>query len=222
MRGIKKLHNLIQALTKTEKRYISIELSKQKSKKGEIDLKLFDLLKKQNTLDEDKINCVPEFNSTLKLIIRSKYLFEFVLRCLIDYYHSREIEIAIGNHIRIIKIFILKGLHEYTHQHLNKAEKLVGEIHFWQDTHGRPRMGYHIAPLYQGQGLASEAHKACIEWSDGVLPVPVTRAEFLSDNHASEAVLRKSGFHRTGEMASEVPGFEDKPMVCVARTLAPR
>jgi|GEM_PF-4728285 RimJ/RimL family protein N-acetyltransferase len=100
--------------------------------------------------------------------------------------------------------------------------ELVGEIHFWQDTHGRPRMGYHIAPLYQGQGLASEAHKACIEWSDGVLPVPVTRAEFLSDNHASEAVLRKSGFHRTGEMASEVPGFEDKPMVCVARTLAPR
>jgi len=125
MKGIKKLHHLIQALSKTEKRYISIELSKQKSKKGEIDLKLFDLLKKQDVLDEDKISSVNEFNSTLKLIIRSKYLFEFILRCLIDYYHSREIEIAIGNHVRIIKIFILKGLHEYTHQHLNKAEKLA-------------------------------------------------------------------------------------------------
>jgi hypothetical protein len=125
MRGIKKLHHLIQALSKTEKRYISIELSKQKSKKGKIDLLLFNLLKKQETLDEDKTNSVPEFNSTLKLIIRSKYLFEFILRCLIDYNHSREIEIAIGNHIRIIKIFILKGLHEYTHQHLNIAQKLA-------------------------------------------------------------------------------------------------
>ena len=125
MRGIKKLHHLIQALSKTEKRYISIELSKQRSKKGEIDLQLFDLLKKQNTIDEDKIKSIPDFNSTLKLIIRSKYLFEFILRCLIDYYHSREIEIAIGNHIRIIKIFILKGLHEYTHHHLNNAQKLA-------------------------------------------------------------------------------------------------
>jgi tetratricopeptide (TPR) repeat protein len=125
MRGIKKLHYLIQALSKTEKRYISIELSKQKSKKGEIDLILFDILKKQETIHEDKIKSIPEFNTTLKLIIRSKYLFDFILRCLIDYYHSREIEIAIGNHIRIIKIFILKGLHEYTHYHLNKAQKLA-------------------------------------------------------------------------------------------------
>ena len=125
MRGIKKLHHLIQALSKTEKRYISIELSKQKSKKGEIDLKLFDLLKKQSSIDEDKITSMSEFNSTLKLIIRSKYLFDFILRCLIDYYHSREIEIAIGNDIRIIKIFILKGLHEYTHQPLTKALKLA-------------------------------------------------------------------------------------------------
>lgn len=100
--------------------------------------------------------------------------------------------------------------------------ELVGEMRFWQDTHSRPRMGYNIAPAHQGQGLASEAHKACIEWSDKVLPVPITRAEFLPDNQASEAVLKKSGFHRTGEMASEVPGFEDMPMVCVARMVAPR
>ncbi len=125
MRGIKKLHHLIQSLSKTEKRYISIELSKQKSKKGEIDLKLFDLLKKQDTINEDKIVSYPEFNSTLKLIIRSKYLFDFILRCLIDYNHSKEVEIAIGNHIRIIKTFILKGLHEYTQYPLSKAQKLA-------------------------------------------------------------------------------------------------
>ncbi len=125
MKGIKKLHHLIQSLTKTEKRYVSIELSKQISKKGEIDLMLFNLLKKQNTLDIKKISSQHEFNSTLKLIIRSKYLFEFVLRCLIDYYYAREIEIAIGNHIRIIKIFILKGLHEYTQYHLKIAQKLA-------------------------------------------------------------------------------------------------
>lgn len=125
MRGIKKLHHLIQSLSKTEKRYISIELSKQKSKKSEIDLILFDILKKQDIVDEKKITSVPELNSTLKLIIRSKYLFEFILRCLIDYYYVREIEIAIGNHIRIIKIFILKGLHDYTQYHFKIAQNLA-------------------------------------------------------------------------------------------------
>jgi len=125
MKGLQKLHHLIHSLSKTEKRYISIELSKQKSRKGKIDLQLFNLLKKQNELNEEKIFLHNEFNSSLKLIIRCKYLFDFILRCLIDYNYSREIEIAIGNHIRIIKNFILKGLHQYTHYHLNKAEKLA-------------------------------------------------------------------------------------------------
>ena len=124
MKAVTKLHHLIHSLTKTEKRYISIELSKQKSLKGRIDLKLFNLLKKCEEVDEDRISAHPEFNTPVKLIIRSNYLFDFILRCLIDYNYSREIEIAIGNHIRIIKNFILKGLHQYTHYYLNKAEKL--------------------------------------------------------------------------------------------------
>ena len=125
MKGLTKLHHLIHSLSKTEKRYIFIELSKQKSLKGKIDLKLFNLLKKQETLDEDTVLAVSEFNTTQKIVIRSNYLFDFILRCLIDYNYSREIEIAIGNHIRIIKNFILKGLHQYTHFYFKKAQKLA-------------------------------------------------------------------------------------------------
>lgn len=125
MKSLEKLHHLIHSLSKTEKRYIYIEITKQKSKKGKIDLALFNLLKKQKELNEKIIFRHPEFNTTKKLIIRSNYLFEFILRCLIDYNYSREIEIAIGNHIRIIKNFILKGLHQYTHYHFTKAEKLA-------------------------------------------------------------------------------------------------
>lgn len=125
MKGLTKLHHIIHSLSKTEKRYISIELGKQKSKKGKIDLKLFNLLKKQKTPDVESTMVHPEFNNTSQLIIRCNYLFDFILRCLIDYNYSREIEINIGNHIRIIKNFILKGLHQYTHYYLNKAQKLA-------------------------------------------------------------------------------------------------
>ncbi len=125
MKGLTRLHHLIHSLSKTEKRYISIELAKQKNLKGKIDLKLFNLLKKRNEVDEEEIFSYAEFNNTQKAIIRTNYLFDFILRCLIDYNHSREIEINIGNHIRIVKNFILKGLHQYTHYYLNKAQKLA-------------------------------------------------------------------------------------------------
>src|ERR1051325_1527096 len=125
MKGLTRLHHLIHSLSKTEKRYISIELAKQKSRKGKIDLALFNILKKQRHPDEEVVSKHPDLNTTQKLIIRTNYLFDFVLRCLIDYNYSREIEINIGNHIRIIKNFILKGLHQYTHYYLNKAQKLA-------------------------------------------------------------------------------------------------
>lgn len=125
MKGLLRLHHLIHSLSKTEKRYVSIELSKQKSKKGKIDMQLFNLLKKQRIPNNEELINYPEFNTTQKLIIRTNYLFDFILRCLINYNYSREIEINIGNNIRIVKNFILKGLHQYTHYYLNKAQKLA-------------------------------------------------------------------------------------------------
>lgn len=125
MRGIEKLHYLIHSLTKSEKRYITLQLSKEKSKKGKTDLKLFERLKSQPELDEDAISGVSEFSNRNQLILRSQYLFDHILRCLIDYNHTREPEIAIGNHIHIIKVLIHKGLYEYTHFHINRAQKLA-------------------------------------------------------------------------------------------------
>lgn len=88
-------------------------------------MQLFNLLKKQRAPDNREVMSHPEFNTTQKLIIRTNYLFDFILRCLINYNYSREIEIKIGNNIRIVKNFILKGLHQYTHYYLNKAQKLA-------------------------------------------------------------------------------------------------
>ncbi|HEY4799873.1 MAG TPA: hypothetical protein VII99_12405 [Bacteroidia bacterium] len=125
MKSLQKLHHLIHSLSKTEKRYVYIEISKQKSRKGKIDLQLFDLLKKQEELREEVVLAHPEFSNSAKIIIRCNYLFDFILRCLINYNYSREHEIAIGNHIRIIKNFILKGLHNYTQIHFKKAQKMA-------------------------------------------------------------------------------------------------
>lgn len=96
---------------------------------------------------------------------------------------------------------------------------LMGETHFWLDADGQPRMSYKILPSLQGRGLASEMHQACMKWTDGFLPLPITRAEIVLDNHASAAVLRKSGFAAAGEVVAEVSGYDG---VSLMRMVRPR
>lgn len=96
-------------------------------------------------------------------------------------------------------------------------DQLIGDLAFWQDRQQRSRMSYQILPAWQGQGLASEAHRACLSWTDSFLPVSVTRAEFVVGNHPSESVLRKSGFQHVGEFISETPGYEGVTMIVMER-----
>ncbi len=123
--SLQKLYTLIHSLTKTEKRYISIELAKQTSRKGKIDALLFNALKVQKNLDEGALARKPPFRNRKELIIRKNYLFDFILRCLIDYNYSHDIEIDIGNNIRIIKNLIIKGLHQYTGYYITRAQSLA-------------------------------------------------------------------------------------------------
>ena len=96
-------------------------------------------------------------------------------------------------------------------------QELVGGLTFWQIEDNQSRMAYHIAPSCRGQGFASEAHKACMAWTDSFLPVPIIRAEFVTGNHASEAVLKKSGFHAVGEVECDAPGLEGVKMIRMER-----
>jgi RimJ/RimL family protein N-acetyltransferase len=95
--------------------------------------------------------------------------------------------------------------------------QLIGDLAFWQDQQQRPRMSYQILPAWQGRGLASEAHRACLSWTDSFLPVPIARADFVVGNHPSESVLRKSGFHNVGEFISDMPGFEGVTKIAMER-----
>lgn len=96
-------------------------------------------------------------------------------------------------------------------------QELVGGLTFWQIEDNQSRMAYEITPLCRGQGFASEAHKACLAWTDGFLPIPITRAEFVIGNQASEAVLKKSGFHAMGEVECDAPGLEGVKMIRMER-----
>ncbi len=94
---------------------------------------------------------------------------------------------------------------EYVHQRLNADwnagptfavdhdGKVIGAITIRVDTDGSVEFGYGIGPAYQGQGFATEATSAALEWAISIYGADSIYATADALNHASIRVLEKLG-----------------------------
>lgn len=72
---------------------------------------------------------------------------------------------------------------------------------------GRAEIGYTVLDPYRGQGYATEAARALVEWAlDG--RSPVVFASVSPGNAASLGVVSRLGFERTGSQVDEIDGEE--------------
>ena len=87
----------------------------------------------------------------------------------------------------------------------------VGDLSFkGLNEDGSVEIGYGIKDEFQGQGYATEAVRAVVDWAlnqDGVLCV---EAETEPDNKVSQRVLAKCGFVLNGIVGEEGPRFMRK------------
>ena len=72
---------------------------------------------------------------------------------------------------------------------------------------GSVEIGYGIAEEFQGNGFATEAVDAAVNWALQQPHVTCVEAETEPDNRASQRVLEKCGFVPTGVMGDEGPRF---------------
>ena len=72
---------------------------------------------------------------------------------------------------------------------------------------GMAEIGYGILEEYQGQGYATEAVGAAVDWALQQPGVTCVEAETEPDNLASRRVLEKCGFLPTGTAGEEGPRF---------------
>ncbi|WP_106816674.1 GNAT family N-acetyltransferase [Microbacterium timonense] len=68
----------------------------------------------------------------------------------------------------------------------------------WQEVNGVKKLevGYHVAPRWQGQGVASEAAAACRDFARDQVGARELIAIIHPDNRASERVAEKIGMQR--------------------------
>lgn len=88
------------------------------------------------------------------------------------------------------------------HLAITRDGALVGCIGLTLKRNALPEIGYWIGRKFWGQGLAREAGAALLDWAQAKLGVAEVEASALTDNLASQAVLRHLGFEERG------PGVE--------------
>jgi RimJ/RimL family protein N-acetyltransferase len=93
------------------------------------------------------------------------------------------------------------------------TNSVVGDIGFVvpPDADGVVEMGYSIVPSRRRRGYAGEAAAALVGWAFEQQGVTAVVAGTDADNAASERVLEKAGFARTGEAGGEVRWRLDRP-----------
>ena len=88
-------------------------------------------------------------------------------------------------------------------------DRVIGSAAFKgaPDSDGVVEIAYGIAPSYQGQGYATEAAKALVEFALERVDVTSIRAHTKPENNASGRVLAKNGFHQLGEVDDPEDGL---------------
>jgi len=80
------------------------------------------------------------------------------------------------------------------------GEGLVGMLGLHTGGPLGPEIGYWVGRPYWGQGIASEAAEAVMDWAANDWRRRVVTAGYFADNPASGRVLERAGFLLTGEV----------------------
>ena len=86
---------------------------------------------------------------------------------------------------------------------IGDIEDYDGRFNLHHREDGKWEIGYHVAKAYTGNGYATEAVKAVLEWAFSHPKVTAVEAETYPDNTASKRVLEKCGFALNGVIGEE-------------------
>ena len=88
------------------------------------------------------------------------------------------------------------------HWAITARDEVIGLIglHTWDHHHQRAELGYDLAASSWGQGLASEAALAVIEYGFTMMKLHRIQAYTIAGNHRSVRLLERLGFQREGTL----------------------
>lgn len=116
------LYDLIQTLSKAEKRYFRLQASKNRRKGGHNSLQLFDEIEKMKSYEEQKlIRLFPK-----KQLAATKYLlYDQVMKSLRQQHENKHLSASFDHYLQEVQLLFQKGLFKQADRWLKKAKKLA-------------------------------------------------------------------------------------------------
>ena len=149
----KELYELIQSLTKSEKRHFKLR-SKQFGSTPEY-VNLFDEISKQKSFDEEAlIERLKPKGQHKNLAFRKKHLYALILDSLQDFHKNGKVELQILSLFSNIEITYNRGLYSHTEKLIDKGLELSRK-HF--------RFGYELMFTQRKRDLVNHLHNSKIK-----------------------------------------------------------
>jgi len=124
------LHSLIKSLTKSEKRFIT--LNTQIHKGDKVYLKLLEAIDKQDIYDEKLI--LHQFKNEAfinQFSVAKNYLQSFILKQLRHFHSNLKASIECKNYLIEVEILFWKGQYRLAEKHIIKTEKIAKKYEFF-------------------------------------------------------------------------------------------
>lgn len=120
------IHELIQSLTKSEKRYFKVISSRHTIGEENNYIKLFDFIENLDEYNEEQLfEHFKGENFLNKFSITKKRLYESIMKALSSYHANSSIDAQIHRLIHSAEILFKKSLYQHTKRQLHSAEKLA-------------------------------------------------------------------------------------------------
>lgn len=125
-----KLHQLIQALSKSEKRYFKLYVRRFSDNEDSLKIRIFDAISKQEEYKEDKIlKKLGEKYKKSRYSVEKVHLYQMILDSLTAYHSKSFKEIEILQVLQTIRILWIKGQAKAAQQLISKYKKTLTNQH---------------------------------------------------------------------------------------------
>jgi RimJ/RimL family protein N-acetyltransferase len=101
-----------------------------------------------------------------------------------------------------------------------QTDRMIGVMGWWEDDFGRPRLTYFISPSERQHGYAHEAYMAELKEFARHGAAAELIAQVAPENHASQNLLLKAGFHDAGMMVGDSGVLRGEEVILFRRDLS--
>ncbi|MFK8038189.1 MAG: hypothetical protein AB8B74_07875 [Crocinitomicaceae bacterium] len=206
------LFNLIESLTKSEKRFFKLNSTLQSGEKNYI--KIFDFVEKQKKYDEEELKA--HFKGEIfvdHLPSEKNHLYKLILKSLRSFYSEQNVSAQLKQEIKNVEILHKKALYKECAKFVKRAKRIAKQyekFYYWYELIGWERKL--LEEAYE-EGVFTQDINQLIEEETGVIEKLRNLGEYQILYSKINLIFKSGGFSRNDEERKIVSEIADYHLI---------